>query len=204
MRTRAAGAGPGIIALHGAPQPRRLHAHDWIGLRIEVFAALEGFDADRIALDAGAVPCERGLDHEAQERHQLRRGAEILARHDARKLGAHLIRARHGQTADRAWAWRRRPLRGRTAPDGSIAVAPWRLCRTVTGQSVSIVIEGRALRDGISSAPANSYCRAGAGTVRLKAPQAGGRLLPRAMHTRDARLERAVEGAAVDQQILAR
>ena len=93
-RHRIIDAFPRIVACHRAPQAGRLDADDRIDLRIESGIAAERLDADRIALEAGAVAGQRFFDNEAQERAELRRAAKGLARDDPFERGAHVGFAR--------------------------------------------------------------------------------------------------------------
>ena len=82
----------GVVALQGAAQTHRLNADDRIVLRIEIVAAAKRFDGDRVTLDAILPAAQRGFDHIAQERDELRRGTERFAHGDAVERSAYLFR----------------------------------------------------------------------------------------------------------------
>src|SRR6185295_3636941 len=90
---RLATAGAGVIAGDRATEPRRLHAYDRIGLRIELLVAPERLDRDGVALDAIAFAAQLCLDHVAQEGGKLRRAAKHVARHDAIERAARFVGA---------------------------------------------------------------------------------------------------------------
>lgn len=83
---RVVAARPGIIAGQCAAQPPGLDAHDRVRLRIEVRAASERFDGDRIGLDPLGVARKRRLDHESEKARQAERVAESCTVQDAVEL----------------------------------------------------------------------------------------------------------------------
>ena len=56
-----------VIFAQPIAQARRLHAHDWIGVRIEFFGAIEDFASDVIALDPLAAASKRFIDDVFEE-----------------------------------------------------------------------------------------------------------------------------------------
>jgi hypothetical protein len=68
---RFRGAGLGVVLVQRPAQPARHHAHDRVGLRIEIAGAAERLHRDRIALDLLAVAAQGRFDHESEERGPL-------------------------------------------------------------------------------------------------------------------------------------
>ena len=85
-------AGARVIALDGAPQPRRLDPHDRIELRVELGVAPEHLDADGVGFDAVGLAVQHRLDDEAQERAELRRAAEHVAADHSLQRSPDLVR----------------------------------------------------------------------------------------------------------------
>ncbi len=88
---RIVAAGACIITRQGSAQPAGFHPHDRIALRVEVAAAAERGDGDRVRLDAVAVARKLRFDHKAEKPRQPHRGAKAGAGDDAVELPAHFI-----------------------------------------------------------------------------------------------------------------
>jgi len=92
---RIVAAGLRIVARQRIAQPSGLHAHDRVGLRIEIGAAAERLDGDRIGLEPVAFARQRRLDDEGKETRQPERIAKGGAPNDPGEFSAHIGGARH-------------------------------------------------------------------------------------------------------------
>ena len=86
----------GVVALQVLADEARLRPHDAVGPRIEVGAAVEHLDADRVFLQALLRAVERAGDHIFEEAGAIAGRAELAALEDARKVRQHFRAARHG------------------------------------------------------------------------------------------------------------
>ncbi len=91
---RIVAARAGVVARQRAAQPPGFDAHDRIALRIEIAAAAERLDGDRVGLDAVAVARERRFHDKCEKVGQPQRVAEGRTAHNTAELTADLIALR--------------------------------------------------------------------------------------------------------------
>ncbi len=100
-----------VVLDQAAAQPSGLHAHERIGLGVELGRLAEHLDRDRIALEPIRAAREGLLDDEPQELGRPARLREYRAAEHSRKLGLDLLRARE---------------RGRVAFGSLLGMGGWR------------------------------------------------------------------------------
>jgi hypothetical protein len=83
---RIVAAGLRIVARQRIARPSGLDAHDRVGLRIEIDAAAERPDGDRVGFEPVAVARQRHLDNKGEETRQPERIAKSGAPNDPSEL----------------------------------------------------------------------------------------------------------------------
>jgi hypothetical protein len=72
-----------VVLLERAPQPAGLHAHDWVGLRIEICVAAKRIGGDGVGLEAVAAAGQSFIDNEGQKIRKLGRFRQNRVRDEA-------------------------------------------------------------------------------------------------------------------------